>query len=78
MIAMGKEPLQPFPEFHPGFYRHKKTGRIYFATRLARLESNLVPHVCYEPKDDPNEGWLRPYAEFMDGRYEFLGWRSEA
>lgn len=50
------------------FWKHLKTGGVYEIIRVARIESDLTPAIVYESMR--GEVWVRPEAEFMDGRFE--------
>ena len=54
-------------------YRHKKTGGLYAFVCTAYLEANMAPVVVYEQVNafDPMR-FVRPHAEFFDGRFEPL------
>ncbi|AFZ66049.1 DUF1653 domain-containing protein [Deinococcus peraridilitoris] len=56
---------------HP-LWRHKKTGGIYEEIARGRLEHDETPVVVYRHCLKA-EVWVRPEAEFMDGRFEPLG-----
>jgi len=60
------EPL-PFREL----YRHKKTGGIYEVICNATRESDGVLLVVYK-NTKTGDRWVRPSAEFCDGRFELL------
>ena len=51
-------------------HRHKKTGGLYRRLFVGKLEWNLEPAVAYQAKDGTI--WIRPQAEFEDGRFEEL------
>lgn len=49
-------------------HRHVKSGRLYRELRRGVLEADMTPVVIY----DDAEGrtcWVRPAAEFDDGRF---------
>lgn len=51
-------------------WRHKKTDGLYeIVTYDAKIEANLERAVVYVSLAH-NTIWVRPYAEFMDGRFE--------
>lgn len=53
------------------YYRHKRTGGIYQIVMFATIESTMTPAVVYGArKSDVPEMWVRPLAEFCDGRFE--------
>ena len=56
------------PSWQPT-HRHRKGGE-YRVVRRGRLEWNLEPAVIYESKDGTT--WIRPEAEFEDGRFTLL------
>lgn len=49
-------------------WKHKKTGGLYTIVRAAKIEADLTPAIVYE--DRSGNVWVRPEAEFMDGRFE--------
>ena len=51
-------------------YRHRKGG-LYRIIARGRLESDLTPVVIYQALAG-SEYWVRPTAEFEDGRFEAL------
>ena len=57
------------PPFWQPTHRHRKGGE-YRVVRRGRLEWNLEPVVIYESKDGTT--WIRPEAEFNDGRFTVL------
>lgn len=51
-------------------YRHKKTGGLYqIVFSEAVIEATLETAVVYRSVDE-GRVWVRPYAEFFDGRFE--------
>ena len=48
-------------------YRHNKTGGIYRVIATGLIEADLTPAVVY--KNDLGQVWIRPHAEFNDGRF---------
>lgn len=54
-------------------WRHKKTGNVY-KVRLGRvtIEATMTPAVVYYREDNTPGLWVRPTAEFLDGRFERL------
>jgi hypothetical protein len=50
-------------------YRHLKTGGTYKVIAHGKLEWSLAPVVIYEAEKDGTI-WVRPEAEFFDGRFE--------
>lgn len=55
-----------------GYYRHKKTGGTYQLLMHATIEATLTPAVVYGARDKLGfpVNWVRPTAEFCDGRFE--------
>lgn len=53
----------------PELYRHKKTGGIYEVICNAHIEATLELAVVYR-NTVTGERWVRPAAEFNDGRFE--------
>lgn len=52
--------------------RHKKTGRLYYVTLDdVTIEKTMERAVLYRSMED-NRAWIRPYAEFTDGRFEIV------
>jgi hypothetical protein len=52
-------------------YRHKKTGGVYRILHLAVMEKDLSGVVVYRPWDSKGtQIYVRPYTEFVDGRFE--------
>lgn len=55
-----------------GLYRHRKTRGLYIALGRAQREADRTPHVVYVGRSG---WWLRPVAEFFDGRFaRVVGW----
>lgn len=55
-------------------WRHEKTGNVYVVLFEAMLEDTLTPAVVYEREGVPDvRRWVRPVAEFTDGRFVPLG-----
>lgn len=53
-------------------YRHIKTGRVYAVLiENAVLEADQSSCVVYQGVDEERT-WVRPHAEFFDGRFEKL------
>lgn len=51
------------------FWYHLKTGGIYkVLSSDAKIEATLERAVVYQSETD-NSVWIRPHAEFMDGRF---------
>lgn len=57
-------------------FRHKKTGGIYAVVCNAASESDGALMVVYR-NVDTGERWVRPAAEFNDGRFVQLTWNKE-
>lgn len=58
-------------------YRHKKTGGTYQLLMLATIEADMTPAVVYGArKDGEVHRWVRPVAEFCDGRFEPVDMRT--
>lgn len=52
-------------------YKHKKTGGTYQLVMFATIEATMTPAVVYAArKDGETHRWVRPVAEFCDGRFE--------
>jgi hypothetical protein len=49
-----------------GEWRHLKTGGIYTVSCVGRIEATLEFAVVYAGESGV---WIRPYAEFIDGRF---------
>lgn len=49
-------------------WRHRKGG-VYRIVCVAFREQTMTPEVVYEDTTQPVT-YIRPYAEFMDGRFE--------
>ncbi len=56
-------------------WRHKKTGGVYHIVANCIIEATDTPAVAYR-KDGPI--WVRPLAEFMDGRFEQVNSHGDA
>lgn len=50
------------------FYLHQKTGNRYVIICRAKRESDQEPMIIYR-KLNTDEKWVRPEAEFFDGRF---------
>lgn len=50
------------------FYLHRETGNHYVIIGRAKRESDQEPMIVYR-KINTNEKWVRPEAEFFDGRF---------
>lgn len=48
-------------------YQHKKTRGTYRVIECGKIEKDLTPCVIYVAED--NTVWVRPTAEFLDGRF---------
>ena len=54
-----------------GYYRHKKSGGTYQVLMFATIEATMTPAVIYAARDNGEvQRWVRPAAEFCDGRFE--------
>jgi hypothetical protein len=54
-----------------GYYRHKKTGGTYQVQMFATIEATMTPAVVYAARGKEGvQRWVRPLAEFCDGRFE--------
>jgi len=53
-------------------WRHKKTGNLYRVIDHVVIENGVTPAVLYEAWDSPKTKWVRPCAEFYDGRFEMF------
>ena len=53
-------------------YRHKKTGHVYIVLLAdCRIEATNTEAIAYRRADDRYAVvWVRPYTEFVDGRFE--------
>lgn len=52
-------------------WRHKKTENLYMVKDLVVMESDLQLAVAYSGViENSRLTWVRPLAEFMDGRFE--------
>lgn len=59
-------------EVVPGsLYRHRKTGEVYHVRLVALNEADKVPVVVYG-NETRTLTWVRPLAEFTDGRFEYV------
>ena len=53
-------------------WRHKKAGGLYvIIDERAVIEKTMEPATIYRSISD-NRTWIRPKAEFHDGRFEIL------
>lgn len=50
---------------------HKRSGKHYQVVATGFIEANLTPCVIYQAKAG-GVIWVRPYKEFVDGRFECL------
>lgn len=58
-------------------YRHKKTGRTYQLVMFATIEASMTPAVVYGARSKgETHHWVRPLAEFCDGRFEAVDMRT--
>lgn len=52
-------------------WRHKKSGGFYRVVMHCTIEATLTPAIAYKSEAAPDATvWIRPAAEFMDGRFE--------
>lgn len=52
-------------------WRHLKTDNLYTVKDIVIVESDLTLAVSYKRLRDTNRlHWLRPLAEFLDGRFK--------
>jgi len=51
-------------------FTHVKTGGKYVVLFPVNIEADAVPAVAYAALSGSNDIWVRPLAEFMDGRLE--------
>lgn len=52
-----------------GLWRHKKTDHLYEVVNFGLNESDLCPIVVYVSVQT-GQLWVRPVAEFFDGRFK--------
>lgn len=53
------------------WYRHRKTGGTYQLILFATIEATMQEAVVYSARHDGElRWWVRPLAEFCDGRFE--------
>ena len=58
-------------------YRHKKTGGTYQLFMFATIEATMTPAVVYGARVKGEVShWVRPLAEFCDGRFEPVDTRT--
>jgi hypothetical protein len=50
-------------------FQHKKTGHLYEFRGLTIIEKTMEPAVRYAPPYSENVEFIRPAAEFFDGRF---------
>jgi hypothetical protein len=51
-------------------WRHLKTGHVYVVLDICTIEATVAPAVLYQRRDVADaHKWVRPLAEFMDGRF---------
>lgn len=53
-------------------FRHRKTGGYYDVIAVAEMEATLAKVVVYKAHGT-GRVWVRPVAEFMDGRFAKYG-----
>jgi len=52
-------------------YKHKNTGHNYQVVMFATIEATMTPAVVYAARSKNGlQCWVRPVAEFCDGRFE--------
>jgi len=66
---------QPAPVSEP-IYRHEKTGGLYAYVTDALIEASQLPVVVYRSCRD-GVHWIRPHAEFHDGRFALTTMKFE-
>ena len=64
-VLLGRE--VDFPDTGP--WMHVKSGRHYVVLHPVMIESGLVPAVAYSALGGDGLIWVRPVAEFLDGRF---------
>ncbi len=57
-------------------YRHQRSRGVYEVIAVGTLEANLTRVVVYR-SIVTSAVWVRPHAEFADGRFEHLSDRGE-
>jgi hypothetical protein len=58
-------------------YRHKKTGGRYQLSMFVTIEATMTPAVVYSARlKGEVHHWVRPLAEFCDGRFEEVDMRT--
>lgn len=50
-------------------WKHTKTKHLYKIIAHAVMESSLIPTVVYQKFDGSGPIWVRPAADFFDGRF---------
>ncbi|CAB4219406.1 hypothetical protein UFOVP1619_7 [uncultured Caudovirales phage] len=70
--ALGKRHATEWRPTH----KHLKSGHVYRVIVRAEIESDLRPCVVYD--DKAGRTWVRPAAEFDDGRFQPLPAPPEA
>ena len=55
-------------------HRHIKTGGLYRVVTRANMEADLAQVIVYDSED--GTAWVRPEAEFNDGRFEAIEARA--
>lgn len=53
-------------------WKHLKTGHTYRAREQVIIEATMTPAIVYGREDATPGLWVRPLAEFLDGRFERL------
>lgn len=57
-------------------WRHRKRGTTYLVLLSGKIEATLEPAVIYQADADATI-WIRPAAEFLDGRFELIGHKAD-
>ena len=60
--------LSHYDEMRDSHWRHRKGG-LYRVVCVAFREQTMLPEIVYEDSIQPVT-YIRPYDEFMDGRFE--------
>ena len=54
-----------------GIYKHKK-GNMYIVQDIATHSETLEKMVVYRALYGDSKLWVRPYNEFVDGRFQYV------
>jgi hypothetical protein len=65
-LILGREVDFPSTRY---VWTHVKTGGRYRVISPCVIEDGAVPAVAYQLTDGSGPVWIRPLAEFMDGRF---------